>query len=304
MKTFTTAALLAALLSMASANISTFIDPATNFTIRHFDCDVTKGKASAHFNSTIKTLLRNHRKPTSLSTLAKRATVSPPITIKTYFHILSTSAHAGSITPAMITAQALTLNTVYNRIGITFLLVNTSTTVNDAWSASSGTAMTTLKQSLRTGSYQDLNLYFHSDLAGGILGTCTLPSQVSAQTLRAQYFSDGCTINGNTMPGGSMTGYNAGMTAVHETGHWLGLLHTFEGYSCSGDGDSIADTPAQSTSTDGCPMKPAKDSCPAVPGMDAVHNYMDYSSDACYTAFSPGQVARIQTLWGVYRRGF
>ena len=78
-----------------------------------------------------------------------------------------------------------------------------------------------------------------------------------------------------------MYGYDEGQTAVHETGHWLGLLHTFQGYSCSGPGDYIDDTPQQSQSTDGCPNTiPLKDSCPSLPGMDAIHNFMDYSTDA------------------------
>jgi len=111
-------------------------------------------------------------------------------------------------------------------------------------------------------------------------------------------------VQANTMPGGSVYGYDTGMTAVHETGHWLGLLHTFEGYSCSGTGDYIADTPMESVSTDGCPVSPAKNSCPSVnDGTDPVHNYMDYSTDACYQQFTPLQVQRIQNLWSQYREG-
>jgi hypothetical protein len=31
---------------------------------------------------------------------------------------------------------------------------------------------------------------------------------------------------------------------------------------------------------------------------------MDYSTDACYTGFTAGQTARMQTLWGQYRVAF
>ncbi|GIZ36807.1 hypothetical protein CKM354_000027400 [Cercospora kikuchii] len=306
-----TFATLATLLSLAFAankpdanGISTFVDPVTNQTIRRFDCGTTRAKASTHFNETIRFLARNGRRPTGVSRLFKRAAVTPAITVNTYLHLLTTTANAGTLTTEMANAQVAALNKAYNPIGITFNLINVSTTVNDAWAIADGNDMDDAKKSLRSGKYRDLNLYFHSDFAGGILGTCTLPSLVTAQTRVDQYYSDGCNINAATMPGGSMDGYNMGMTAVHETGHWLGLLHTFEGYSCEGEGDLISDTPAQSTSTDGCPVKPPKDSCPTKTGVDAIHNYMDYSSDECYSQFTPGQVSRIQTLWQTYREGF
>ncbi|CZT19683.1 related to Extracellular metalloprotease SMAC_06893 [Ramularia collo-cygni] len=292
-----------------NGNITHFVDPATNLTIKHFNCGVSRASASKHYNETIRFLSRNTRHSqigigTRAPAVVKRQKISPALVINTYLHLLTTTAKAGTVTKKQATAQIATLNRAYKPIGITFKLINVSITTNDAWAVAEGSNMDAVKEALRKGSYADLNLYFHSDLTGGILGTCTLPSQVTAGMARSQYASDGCNINANTMPGGAMTGYNAGMTAVHETGHWLGLLHTFEGYSCTGDGDSIADTPMQATSTDGCPSEPAKDSCPGVTGVDAIHNYMDYSSDSCYTSFTPGQVTRIGTLWNQYRKGF
>lgn len=38
-------------------------------------------------------------------------------------------------------------------------------------------------------------------------------------------------------------------------------------------------------------------------GPDPIHNFMDYSTDACYEGFSPGQGARMLNLWRIYREG-
>ena len=71
-------------------------------------------------------------------------------------------------------------------------------------------------------------------------------------------------------------------------------LHVFEDYTCnpSDAGDLIADTPQQSISTDGCPVNPVQDSCPSDPGVDSIHNVMDYSYDSCYEGFTADQVER------------
>lgn len=289
-----------------SANKTHFVDTDTSNIYRRHACGVDHGQATEHFKRTVKSLHEKHKASAvgarAPAALVRRQT-QQPIAINAYFHVITTAAKANTITPKMAADQAAALNAAYNPIGITFNLVNTSFTANDAWAVADGPDMDALKAALRVGTYADLNIYFHTDLNGGILGTCTLPSKVPPGSAPSIYVSDGCNVAAGTMPGGTTGGYNKGGTSIHETGHWLGLLHTFEGYSCDGDGDFISDTPMQSQSTDGCPTKPAQDSCPDKTGVDPIHNYMDYSTDACYTNFTPGQVVRIESMWNEMRKG-
>lgn len=162
-----------------------------------------------------------------------------------------------------------------------------------------------MKTALRQGTYGALNIYFQSNLSsdgGGatLLGYCTLPTKMTYayqgteyEYPASDYSTDGCNILAGSMPGSpqAIIGYNEGKTAVHEVGHWFGLLHTFQDNSCeTGDpGDYIEDTAQEATSTVGCPVgKPGKSSCGRVGVGDPIHNYMDYSDDAWYVfLFSP-----------------
>ena len=58
------------------------------------------------------------------------------------------------------------------------------------------------------------------------------------------------------------------------------------------------DTPPQLIATSRCPE--GQDSCKE-PGLDSIHNYMDYSDDPCYTEFTAGQTARMQDQWNFFR---
>lgn len=82
---------------------------------------------------------------------------------------------------------------------------------------------------------------------------------------------DGVVVKYTTIPGGSQPYYSTGRTLTHETGHWLGLYHTFEG-GCEGNGDYVDDTPAEGEPSRGCPV--GKNTCPQRPGEDPIRKYI------------------------------
>ncbi|KAF4232929.1 hypothetical protein CNMCM8980_004671 [Aspergillus fumigatiaffinis] len=265
-------------------------------------------------------------KPSSVSYDMRRAL--EPIEIETWFHIVSGETDADLVTDEMVILQLHYLQRAYENASISYRLKGVTRHINKTWARNGDDSA--MKKALRKGGYSTLNVYFqtnlqppsttdfarwtsegdnrhayNSDLAPpSVLGFCTLPDpSINASSPRVSYSKDGCNVLAKTMPGGPMTHYNRGGTAIHEIGHWNGLLHTFEGESCSKDnaGDYIADTPQQSVPTDGCPSQ--KDSCPDSPGLDDIHNFMDYSSDDCYASFTSNQLKRMRDMWFSMRKG-
>ncbi|MDG1477634.1 MAG: PKD domain-containing protein, partial [Vicingaceae bacterium] len=84
-------------------------------------------------------------------------------------------------------------------------------------------------------------------------------------------------------------------TLTHELGHAWNLYHTFEGDggggTCpTGTGDFCADTPLHRRSSSDCVT--AANPCDAGNSDLHIHNYMDYSSDACQSEFTADQETR------------
>ena len=151
-----------------------------------------------------------------------------------------------------------------------------------------------MKRALYVPGTNILNMYLTT--AGDYLGWAYLPKVVT----QGNAFLDGVVIDWESLRGASPTyqgRYDQGETATHEVGHWLNLEHTFY-RGCNGRGDYVDDTPYEATPTSGCPV--GKDTCTA-PGLDPIHNYMDYSYDQCYTEFTAGQAARMQDAWLTFR---
>jgi hypothetical protein len=111
------------------------------------------------------------------------------------------------------------MNTAYGPSGFQFNLSDVDFTANDAWAAAGeGTqAELEMKSSLHKGTYENLNIYFLSDLGGGLLGFCYFPLANATQN---DFTLDGCVNLAGTLPGANeQPDYALGLTTVHETGH-------------------------------------------------------------------------------------
>ena len=227
------------------------------------------------------------------------------IEVPVAFHIIVNQRGDGQL-PNMTTKindQIKALNSVYNKFNITFKLISTDVTVNDTWfyRASYFTDTNALKQ-MTTALSKDPTRVMNVYTLGSqrVLGEATFPWYRDKGTSM-----DYIVINYNTLPGGPITffngDYNQGKTLLHEAGHFLGLLHTFEGAAdtCNSNppndgcniGDQVDDTPSQLICYfAGCDEN--SDSCPT-PGKDPVKNYLGYNPDACMIEMTRGQGKRL-----------
>jgi Pregnancy-associated plasma protein-A len=225
-------------------------------------------------------------------------------TIPVYFHVISSgpSPAEGNVRQSQIDRQIAVLNRAfaggYGGVAtpFSFFLAGVTRTQNSEWFSMgyNSQAERRAKTALRAGGADALNIYSTDGAGDSLLGWATFPSHYAAQSS-----IDGIVVHYGSLPGGFIDNFDLGHTATHEAGHWFGLYHTFQN-GCSTTGDQVEDTPRQRFPTSGCPE--GKDTCPQ-PGLDPIHNYMDYSHDRCYSEFTAGQSARMTEQFVFFRGG-
>ncbi|MEZ4897542.1 MAG: M43 family zinc metalloprotease [Saprospiraceae bacterium] len=144
----------------------------------------------------------------------------------------------------------------------------------------------------------DPNRYFNIWVGelGGLLGRASMPGTL----IHAE--EDGIIISPEVFgtTGSVVYPFHQGKTAVHETGHYLGLAHLWgmEQGDCTED-DGLADTPQQAGPYSGCPAYP-QTSCGS---NDLFMNYMDFTDDPCLIMFTRDQVDVMRNTLEQYRSG-
>ncbi|MCA9677810.1 MAG: zinc metalloprotease [Kofleriaceae bacterium] len=222
-------------------------------------------------------------------------------TINVYWHVITNTSGQGAVSQSMMNAQIGVLNDAYGPYGWSFQLAGVDTTANNSWYTVTpgSSAETQMKNALRQGSADDLNLYT-ANIGQGLLGWATFPS-----SYRTKPKDDGVVILTGSLPGGGAAPYDEGDTATHEVGHWMGLYHTFQGGCKTGTkgGDYVADTAAEKSAAFGCPIGRNTCSGSRYPGNDPIYNFMDYTDDSCMFEFTSGQDDRMDAQFTTYRYG-
>jgi hypothetical protein len=161
---------------------------------------------------------------------------------------------------------------------------------------------------LREGNYRTLNLFFYNNTHQQYGGGCRNPwTEVQrGYDFQKRLKEDGCVVSTYTINKSSHKFMNQGKTAVHEIGHWFGLLHPFEAGNItqplvrdpdtcwSGNPDDhVDDTPKTRQGPEGhcdATSNTCREPTGQTPIYDPIDNYMMYTSDACQSRFTNGQM--------------
>jgi len=230
-------------------------------------------------------------------------------------HVLQNAdGSLGHVPPSRILDQIRILNSDFSAARIHFQLATTDPAGNptlgfeyhnsDSWYNDQGDYTTPLAWD--TSRY--LNIYTNTaaSMGAGTLGYAKFPWDTAYGTP-----ADRVVINWqNFGTNPASVHFGLGRTCVHEVGHFLGLLHTFERSQdldgdgladaasgangcaagcCHASGDLICDTDREESAHYGCDPRWT---CGG--GADPIENFMDYSDDQCMVGFTTEQIGRMR----------
>jgi hypothetical protein len=304
-------ALVALALSGSGVASASPLSATTGGTSESVDCAPGGGRIAEGATAQEPSLIRDKNEANAYGVIkdSPRA-ANGSITIPTVFHVVSDHILSAAETTrwtSMINAQVAVLNASYS--GQTapeasdspfrFRLDKITWTVNAGWyTVEPGKNERDMKKALYEGDSTTLNVYA-ANIGGGLLGWAYFPKGYN----NGRDYIDGVVLLDESMPGGLYEGqpwkYGEGDTLTHEVGHWMMLDHTFN-KGCSAAGDYVADTPREAAPQFDCPV--GANSCTA-PGLDPIHNFMDYTQDSCMNMFTEGQVERMNDAWFAFRAG-
>lgn len=227
-----------------------------------------------------------------------------PARVPLYFHVIQMPTGEGHVSEDQIEEQVRVLNQAFKKLKVRFELAGVEHVVRKQWfkkcfpvkndgvTPSRAYFKMTDRLAIRPG--KTVNVYTCRPKMG--------PTEfqgfgVFPWILAQESPYNAILLHHLAMPFG-MSPVSEGDTGVHEVGHYFGLLHTFEN-GCVPPGDHINDTPYEAEPAFGCPE--GRDTCPEDPGLDPVHNYMDYSDDFCRDEFTKRQRNMMKSMLRTFR---
>ena len=211
--------------------------------------------------------------------------------------------HMDSISDSQIKGVIASLNTIYknNDIPVSFKLKSARTIPNSIVSSDDNNKQANLFNQYADKSKMVFNIFS--------IATGTSDQNVEGWTLMPMEgsYADAIFINDNTL---NQSNDAIATILAHESGHWLGLYHVFEGGCKSGAGDYVRDTPKVDENARTKPdsrgflksfdwkCDQQVDTCTSDSGNDLVSNMMDYTN--CKRTFTNDQKYRMMNF--VYYR--